>query len=299
MNRKFIYLINPISGTKNKSPLINHIFSKTSERNIPFEIIDTKKDGDYSFLKEKIAAEQITDVIICGGDGTINQVVKALLTVKVTIGIIPMGSGNGLALAARISKNYRKALEIIFNGKTSLVDGFYVNNQFSCMLSGLGFDAQVAHDFSLQKSRGLFTYIKQSLKNFFNYKTYEFIIHINGERINTDAFFVSIANSNQFGNYITIAPQASLHDGLLDIIIVNKKNKVFTAFSLLQHIKLGKVKADISNQTKKKSITYLQSTRLTIENLSLAPLHIDGEPYPTAANIEVKVIPSAFNLLQP
>ncbi len=299
MKRKFIYLINPISGTKNKGPLINYIFRNTSERNIPFEIADTNKEGDYSFLIEKITAEQITDVIICGGDGTINHVVGSLLNVKVNIGIIPMGSGNGLALAARISKNYRKALEVIFNGKASLVDGFYINNQFSCMLSGLGFDAQVAHDFAHQKSRGLFTYIIQSIKNFFNYKTYEFVIHINGERINTEAFFISIANSNQFGNYITIAPQASMHDGLLDVVIVNKKNKVFTAFSLLHHIKLGKVKADISNQTKKNSITYLQSTRLTIENLSLAPLHVDGEPYPTAANVEVKIIPAAFSLLLP
>ena len=299
MKRKFIYLVNPISGTKNKRKLVQLITDRTKAAQIPFEIIDTSKDGDYSFLVQKIGTESITDVIVCGGDGTINQVAAALLNTSVHIGVIPMGSGNGLALAAGISTNPSKALDIIFKGNAAAVDGFYVNKHFGCMLTGVGFDAQVAHDFATQSTRGLWTYIKQSLRLFFRYKTYSFVIEINGEKISTEAFFISIANSNQFGNHVTIAPRASLHDGLLDVIVVNKKNKYFTALSLLRHIKLGKVKTPMIQKRHTAAIDYWQTTNINIENSSLAPLHIDGEPAITDRTIEVNIIPAAIRLLQP
>ncbi len=299
MKRKFIYLVNPISGTRNKRKLVQLITDRTKAAQIPFDIIDTSKDGDYSFLVQRIATESITDVIVCGGDGTINQVAGALLNTSVHIGVIPMGSGNGLALAAGISTNPSKALDIIFKGNVAAVDGFYVNKHFGCMLTGVGFDAQVAHDFSTQTTRGLWTYIKQSLRLFFRYKTYPFLIDINGETISTEAFFISIANSNQFGNHVTIAPRASLHDGLLDVIVVNRKNKYFTALSLLRHIKLGKVKKPVVQKEHTAAIDYWQTRSIKIENSSLAPLHIDGEPAVTDRTIEVNIIPAAIRLLQP
>jgi len=205
MNRKFIYFINPISGTSGKVLLLETIKQKTTERNIPFEILHTNAAGDYQYLGEKIRNEQITDVIICGGDGTVNQVANALQGIRVNVGIIPMGSGNGLAFAARIPKKPAQALDVIFNGKAEYIDSFYINGQFSCMLCGLGFDAQVAHDFAKQKKRGLATYVKQSTRNFFSARPYPFEIEMDGIRINTEAFFISIANSNQFGNNFTIA----------------------------------------------------------------------------------------------
>jgi YegS/Rv2252/BmrU family lipid kinase len=299
MKRKFIFLVNPISGTRSKTKLVNLITDRTRAADIPFEIIDTRKDGDYSFLVQKIATALVTDVIICGGDGTINQVAAALLNIPVHIGVIPMGSGNGLALAAGISTNPSKAMDIIFKGNAAAVDGFYVNKHFGCMLTGVGFDAQVAHDFATQSTRGLWTYIKQSLRLFFRYKTYSFVIEINGEKISTEAFFISIANSNQFGNHVTIAPRASLHDGLLDVIVVNKKNKYFTALSLLRHIKLGKVKQPVGQKGHTAAIDYWQTTNIKIENPSMAPLHIDGEPAVTDRTIEVNIIPAAIKLLQP
>ncbi|RYF80200.1 MAG: diacylglycerol kinase, partial [Chitinophagaceae bacterium] len=210
MLRKFIYFINPISGTKNKEALLQLIKDKTVAQGIAYDILHTRADGDYSFLEQKIKEEAITDIIICGGDGTVNQVSAALQGINVSVGIIPMGSGNGLALTAGIPVDPSKALDLIFTGKTGFIDGFYINNNFSCMLCGLGFDAQVAHDFAAQKKRGLITYVQQTLKNFFSAKPYPFTIHIDGQHIKTDAFFISIANSNQFGNNVTIAPKASI-----------------------------------------------------------------------------------------
>ena len=299
MQRKFIYFINPISGTKDKKPLLRLIETETARENIPYEVMHTRQDGDYSFLPAKITEESITDIIICGGDGTVSQVTSSLLEIEVNIGIIPMGSGNGLALAAGIKTNIKKALKVIFSGKAGFVDGFFINNRFSCMLCGLGFDAQVAHEFAKQSSRGLFTYVKQTIRNFFSSPVYPFNIEINGFRIDTDAFFISIANSNQFGNNVTIAPKASLSDGLLDIVIVNKMNKLNTVYSLLKQIRAGKVKQVSEKVIQNKGIIYLQTDRLVIHNPRHAPLHIDGDPADTDKTFDIRIIPGAFRLLQP
>lgn len=297
MQRRFIYFINPISGTKGKEKLLQLIQTATAAQNIPFEILHTNAAGNYNYVKEKIAAEKITDIIICGGDGTVNQVAGALLGVDVNIGIIPMGSGNGLALAAKIPKNAAKALKVIFKGDAAYIDSFYINNAFSCMLCGLGFDAQVAHDFTQQQTRGLKTYVKQSARNFIKATPYNFTLEADGNKIDAEAFFISIANSNQFGNNFTIAPQASLHDGLLDIVVVNKMSKLRMLWSVLKQIRLGQVRMYEDKKYHHNEIHYFQTKQLTIYNPQQAPLHIDGDPVATAAKFEIKIIEKAFRLL--
>lgn len=299
MIRNFIYFINPISGTKNKEALLKLIEKETEKKNIPYKILHTNAKGDYSFLPEQVKAEKITDIIICGGDGTINQVVASLLNTDVNVGIIPMGSGNGLALAAGISKNASKALDIIFKGTASPIDAFNINSSFSCMLCGLGFDAQVAHEFAEHPSRGLSTYIKLSIKNFLSAKTYPFTIEANNTSIKTDAFFISIANSNQFGNNFTIAPKASLSDGLLDIVVVNKMNKIKLVYTILKQIRIGQVQQTEGKNFNKMGIQYFQTDKLVIQNPSSAPLHIDGDPSATATSFNIRIIKKAFRLLQP
>src|ERR1041385_3977382 len=145
MSRKIIYLFNPISGTTVKNALLKKIGTATKAKNFPFEFIRTNSDGDYKFLWKKIEQEKITDVIMIGGDGTINQVTGALRGCKVKFGIIPRGSGNGLAFTAGVPKNSTRALDIIFKGASKKVDAFLINGQYACMLCGLGFDASVAH----------------------------------------------------------------------------------------------------------------------------------------------------------
>ncbi len=292
-------MINPISGTKSKEPLLQLIESSNKKQQIPYEIVHTNKEGDYHFLRQRISADQITDVIICGGDGTVSHVAGALLDVPVNIGIIPMGSGNGLALAAGISTDSTRALQVIFAGKATPVDGFMINQQFSCMLCGLGFDAQVAHAFAQQKSRGLFTYVKQTILSFFTAPVYAFTIVVNHFTIHTEAFFISIANSNQFGNHVTIAPKASLTDGLLDLVVVNKMNRLGTVFSLLHQIRQGKVQDVSDKNILKKGVIYLQASAITIHNTAMAPLHIDGDPATTQPLFHINVIPGAYRLLHP
>lgn len=299
MARKIIYFINPVSGTKGKAEVIKLIEKRTKEQNIPFEILNTNAQGDYYFLKQKIEEENITDIVICGGDGTVSQVAGNLIDEPVNIGIIPMGSGNGLALAAKIPTSPAKALDIIFNGKAIYIDSFFINQTFSCMLCGLGFDAQVAHDFAKQGSRGLLTYIRQTFNNFFSARPYSFDIVNQGKSFNTEAYFISIANSNQFGNNFTIAPLASLDDGLLDIVIVKKMSKFRFLWKVFKQLRRGEIDEYNELTVQHRDVLYFQTPRLMITNLDNAPLHIDGDPAGTTRKFSIQIIPQAFKLIQP
>lgn len=303
--RNIIYIVNPVSGTKTKKGLEQLIAQKTKERGIAFDIFPSVASGDYSFLLPLITQKKITDIVIAGGDGTVSQVAGSLLDCNVNFGIIPCGSGNGLAYTAKIPKQHSKALDVIFDGKASAIDGFTINKQFACMLCGLGFDAKVAHDFAQQPQRGLTTYIRQVVKNFFSAKTYFFEIELYNTTIQADAYFISIANSNQFGNNFTIAPGASLSDGLLDVVIVKKQNKLSLLLQTLKQVS-GRNKmlypenfVQASAAEKKKGVIYFQTDKLSIINKSQAPLHIDGDPAETPEKLNIEVKKKCFRLIQP
>ena len=326
MDRKIIYLINPISGTRGKSSLQELITRRTQEKGLSFSILPTNAEGNYDFLIALIEKDGITDIVVCGGDGTVNAVASALTGIDIRMGIIPMGSGNGLAFAARIPKNPSRALDIIFAGQASFIDAFLINGQLSCMLCGIGFDAKVAHEFALQSKRGLQTYIKISLANFFKARPYSFRIGLTSPdhrqvSFPVEAFFINIANGDQFGNHVTIAPRASLDDGLLDIVIVKKTGKLRMLLSVIRQVLGGNAVQEIPVGSKEAGlqrpgvpggagpggfggpgvgkILYFQTAELVIGNPEGAPLHIDGEPKATAGEFRINVIPKVIRLIRP
>ena len=299
MSRKISFLVNPISGNTKKDDLLKFIHAELQGKELEFEFLFTNAHGNYDDVVDRIASDGITDIVMIGGDGTVNQVVNALRDQPVQFGIIPLGSGNGLALAAGIPKKPHEAISLILRGEAKPVDAFTVNDQFSCMLSGIGFDAQVAHDFSTKASRGLMTYTQQSLINYFKAQPYQFEIVLENFSFFTDAYFISIANGNQFGNNVTIAPKANLNDGLLDVVVVQKMNKAKMPFAVLKQIRGNNKLMDLVENMGKNNVLYFQTNTLNIRNPKYAPFHIDGEPTETAAEFHIKVIPSCFQLIQP
>ena len=349
--RKIIYLINPISGTRGKRSLKEMIRQKTQEQGIDYSILPTNAEGDYSHLPELIRTQGVTDIVICGGDGTVSAVAAALYKPKqsadagpfdkprdaslgatedrldggteVKLGVIPMGSGNGLAFAAGIPKDPAKALEIIFAGRAAYIDGVLINDQFSCMLCGIGMDGKVAHEFAGQQRRGLQTYIRITMRNFFSARPYPFRLCIptdgsgqsnfpanDQERadvpaggqereLSVDAFFISIANGNQFGNNFTIAPKASLQDGLLDIVIAKKTSRLRFLWSVIRQVLGGYPIQTAPDGKGSRRIIYFQTPSLVIENPAEAPLHIDGDPKTSARSFRISVVPKAIQLIQP
>ncbi len=295
--RKFVVLMNPFSGTSDKKNIKNKIEVFFKSHDLEFSFEETNLAGNYQLLKEKIQTQGITDIVITGGDGTINNVIGNLRNEPVNFSIIPGGSGNGLALSAHIPKNTEKALQVILDGTASSIDAFTINNRFGCMLSGLGFDAQVAHDFAGKSRRGLITYTQQSLINFFKATPYLFEITVDDFTFFTDAFFISIANSNQFGNNFTIAPKASLQDGLLDIVIVQKMSKARLPFAILQQIRGNNKLQSLVDEMSKKNVVYFQTPKLKIKNPKLAPLHIDGDPVATEGEFNIEILKDCFKLM--
>ena len=299
MDRKLLFLVNPISGTRTKEKLIAFITEKVTSAGFLFTIDYTNATGNYTLLKEKVIADKFTDIVIVGGDGSVNQVVQAFAALPVRFGILPVGSGNGLARAAGIPTKIKRALQVIIEGNTMPVDGFTINDAFSCMLSGLGFDAQVAHNFARKAKRGLFNYTKESLLHFFKAQPYGFEIKLPEFSFFTDAFLISIANSNQFGNNVTIAPQAKLNDGLLDVIVVQKMHKVKLPYAILKQLSGNNKMQQLVEDMEHKNIVYFQTPSLEISNLKLAPLHIDGEAVASAQHLSIKVLPNYFTLFVP
>lgn len=299
MRRHIIYIINPISGTNTKKSLQSIVEQKTKDKGIPFAIFPSVASGDYSFLHSIIRKNKTTDLVIAGGDGTINRVIYDLMNLDINFGIIPCGSGNGLAYAARIPKQPAKALDVVFTGHSSPVDGFFINNRFSCMLCGLGFDAKVAHDFADQPKRGLITYVKMVLKNYFFAKAHPFELSVAGQNFKIDAYFISIANSNQFGNNFTIAPKASLNDGLLDIVIATDQKKLSLLLETIKQIRGKNPLQTATIAANKKGVIYFQADRLMISNPSFAPLHIDGDPSESETQFDIVIKENCFRLLQP
>lgn len=295
-HRKIAFIYNPNSGTGIMSAECRKVEKFCLAENLSFVLIPSRKDGRYLELEERIMKGEFTDIVIMGGDGTFNQVCSSLRHTGVNFGIIPLGSGNGLALGAGIPRNAHKALQIILKGNARPVDGILINGRFSCMLSGIGFDAQVALDFSKRGSRGIWTYIKVVAGHFFSVGTHDFRILVKGMEIRTKAYFISIANSNQFGNSFTIAPKAKLDDGLVDVVIVNKMNKLELVLSILHQMRFGDVQEGIFG---KRNIFYFQTDELDVINPERAPLHIDGDPGETDDHLSIRVQRAAFRLLQP
>ncbi|PWJ42377.1 diacylglycerol/lipid kinase family protein [Sediminitomix flava] len=235
-NVKFI--INPISGSGKGKRTAELIREKFNSPNTSSEILFTKgRDHAYSLAKELIEEGETSLIVAVGGDGTINEVASAMIGQNIPLGIIPIGSGNGLARHLNIPLNPQKAINSLYNAQTSFIDVGIVNGkQFFCT-SGTGFDAYVSHHFAEADGRGLINYIKTGVQDYFNYKANKYKIEVDGKDYNVDAYMVSVANASQFGNNAYIAPNADISDGLLDVVIIKKFNKlnilplVFKVFS--------------------------------------------------------------------
>lgn len=298
-HRRIVFLINPIAGTRTKEGLEEFLANQCRQSGIDFMMVHSSKNTSADTLRVHLYDFKATDLVACGGDGTVNLAASAVAQTDVHLGIIPVGSGNGLARTANIPLKPSSAWKVILNGRLQDTDAFSVNNQFACMLSGIGMDAEVAERFAKSHRRGLVTYTTETLVQFFKSQPINFEIEIDGFRFYTDAFFISVANSNQFGNNVTIAPLASLNDGLLDIVVVQKMPKTTLPFALLAQLRHNHLMKNWVDKIGKHSILYLQASEVLIGNPRHAPLHIDGDPVPFSERIHFRIIPDAFKLWVP
>ena len=306
LKRKLLYIINPIAGNGSRGLLRKLIEEQTRKAGFEYECRDAVIGGAYGDLVSYVPAAGFTDIVIAGGDGTINQVVSAFRHLDLPFGVIPCGSGNGLARAAKLSTDPYKAIATLLNGTPRPIDGYTVNGAFACELTGLGFDGAVAHAYASSGTRGLNTYIRHAIKQFASAPSYKFCVRVEGQEIALDAYMITVANADQFGNKVTIAPHASLSDGLLDVIIVKKQNKIpllWRAYRQLsgrnRPLRGEEIVSSLASAEQQKEIYYWQVSSIEIENLDGAMIHVDGEPTPSVSRVSIEVVANGFRLITP
>jgi diacylglycerol kinase (ATP) len=289
---KTLLIINPISGGRKKSVLPD-LMKRHLDKAVfgEAEVIVSEYAGHSPVIAEKAIANEFDTIIIAGGDGTINEVGSKLAGTDVRLGIIPFGSGNGLARHLKIPLLSVKALQCMNKNKVLRIDAGMVNDRYFFCTSGLGFDAWIGYLFATSKKRGFWTYVTTALREFYRYKPENYEITVNGETKNQIAFLVTMANAAQYGSDAVIAPTADVTDGKLDLCLL-------TPFPKFRAAEIG---MRLFNKSIDQSV-YLTTTKTTaalIKRKNAGIIHLDGEPMEMGDELKIKVIPSCLNILIP
>lgn len=236
------------------------------------------------------AVEQHYDIVaVAGGDGSINEVGTQLIGTDIALAIIPCGSGNGLSRCLHIPLNPLKALELINRKAICQIDTVKVNDVPFISISGTGYDAQVADDYAKDQHRGFETYFRYIIKNYFKLGEKDYTIVLPDRTINTKAFFISFANSNQMGYDVPISPKASLWDGLVDICIVRKPNAL--ELPIVGGYFLSK------NMDKAPKVDIIQTPSVDILRPEAAVVNIDGESIMFEKDLHIRINPLSLNVI--
>lgn len=291
MGKKALLIINPISGTRSKQGLETLVKEKLSPLGIEVESRKTTAAGDaYAWAREAVD-NGIDMVISAGGDGTVNEIANALSFSQCALGILPYGSGNGLARSVGVPQDIIAALKLIEAGHTLTCDRGSVNGHpFYCTF-GVGFDAAVSEKFASMKKRGRITYIRSAFREFFKYQSQAYAIVIDGKLITEKALLIAVCNAPQYGNNAYIGPKAKLTDGLLDITVVHSDNPFHT---LLMSMDMLTGMLD-----KNRSIGTFKVPELTIVRTKDGPVHLDGEPLHMGKHLNIKCEKGVLKVFAP
>lgn len=288
MKNKLLVVINPISGTGKQKGIEKNIISGLDSKKYDVEIIHTQYAGHASLIVKEAIEKSFKTIVVVGGDGTVNEVAKVLVDTDITLGIIPCGSGNGLARHLGIPMNTKRAIDSINTFVRHQIDTISINDHKCINVAGIGFDALISYEFANMTKRGLFSYFISIIKNYFSYKNQTYSVEINGQTKIIKAFLFSIANSSQYGNNAFIAPTACIEDGLVDIVAIRKPN-IFQ----IPTIVIAIFNKSIHNTLLCKT---LEAKEFTITH-SNEIAHIDGEPLKLGKILKVKVNPRSLNVL--
>ena len=277
-----LFIVNPISGRYRKNIIISYL------KKMGYKVVFT----EYGGHAEQLAREATEKVIVAvGGDGTVNEVGRGIVGTDKVLGIIPCGSGDGLALHLGISRYYRRAINTILQGRVKTIDSATINGRPFFSVCGVGFDAIVSERFAKSKTRGLVKYIEHGLKTWMEYAPEKYLIDIDGKQWENDAALITVGNSSQWGNNAKIAPLADIDDGYLDVTIVDMFGVVdIPALSYL--LMTGQLD---ENQ----KVHCYRGRNITITRKVIGPAHADGDWFNAGMTLNIKIIPKSLNVIVP
>lgn len=289
MKKKAVFVINLNSGTSSKAAIPGLIENTIDKEKFDYEIVVTQYAGHASEIASRAKDEGKDIVIAVGGDGTVNEVARAIVHSGTALGIIPCGSGNGLARHLLLPMNVKKAIEVLNECEIRALDYGIINGYPFFCTCGMGFDAFVSQKFAEAGKRGPITYVENVLREGLKYQPETYILQDENGTIKYKAFLISCANASQYGNNAYIAPQASMSDGLMDVIIMEP----FDVFEAPQ------ISIDMFNKTLDKSskIKAFKCRKLHIHRSKPGAIHYDGDPAMTGEDIDVELVPNGINIV--
>ncbi|OXA72009.1 hypothetical protein B0A67_09270 [Flavobacterium aquidurense] len=286
------FIINPISGSGKHNLAASYILQHfpASEYQIA---VDYTNHKTHAVELTKAAVKQNPDYIVaCGGDGTINEVASCLVNTTIVLGIIPVGSGNGLASNLNIPRDFKKAIDIIKKGETTFMDVGKINDFYFFSNMGIGIDALIIKKYERSGNRTLSSYVKAALSSSFQYEAKQAIISFEDQKIEVNPFMLFISNSNEMGYNMSLTPKASLSDGLLDMVIIPE-------LSFIQKLLLGfNVLRNTIEKFKKAKHYLVNEVHIKMPQKIYIDAQIDGEQYHIKTNIiNVRILPKALKVL--
>ena len=292
MKRKLVFIVNPISGI-GKQKKIEELLDKHIDKSlIDYTVRYTERIHHGKELAREAVEQGCFDAIVAvGGDGSVNDVVSGIAGSNMTLGIIPCGSGNGLARNLKIPLTPANAIETLNHFKVEEIDTIYLNDRVVASIAGIGFDARVARRMKLAKVRGLQAYAKIVLSDYPTYKEHTFRLNIDGKEIERKAWFISFANSNQFGYNTAIAPLAKLDDGLIDVCIVDRIP--------LLHLPLSAPLLYLNHFELSQHVEYFKANEVIVYNNDEKWVNIDGEGERVGKELHFRNIRKSLKVLVP
>lgn len=291
MKRKVLFVYNPISGSRRLIPVLPIIERFINTDLYDYSVISTDHKGHATELAREYADKKYDAVIAVGGDGTVNEVGCGLIGTNTAMGIIPCGSGNGMARHLGIPIDPFKAVKWLNKSIITDIDYGTINGHPFFCTCGVGFDATVSETFSNSGSRGVLTYMESILLNIANYKDELYKLSFDNSSETFESFIVTCANADQWGNNAFIAPTASMQDGLMDVVVIHPFTPLdapLLAFQLFNR-----------QLDRNEKVTIRKCRRLTITRQSDGPAHFDGDPIQLGKVIDIEMVPHGLKVLIP
>lgn len=288
MKRKALFIVNPVSGGKKKDQVPGLIEKNLDMSRFEPNIVFTEQAMHGSDLAKE-AVGDYDYVIAVGGDGTVNEIASGIVGTNTALGILPFGSGNGLARFLGIPMDTAKAIKTLNQEKVEIIDSAKMNGQWFFNMAGMGFDAHISEVFSHDKKRGFGAYVRSSFREITNYKAQHYHIEIDGVPYDRDAFMLSFANSSQYGNNAHVSPKASVQDALLDVCIIKQ-------FPLWRFIEMG-IRMVTKTADKTKYVEIIRGKNIIVERAKDGPVHLDGEPQMMGTYAEINIVPHSLKII--
>jgi diacylglycerol kinase (ATP) len=289
--RKILFVINPIAGDIDKNELEYDIQALCDQNNIEYSFYKTTGKEDKEAIKNLIHTLNPEAVYAVGGDGTVNEVAGLLIGSDIALGIIPLGSGNGLSKDLNIPQDTEEALKLINCSTEKRIDTLDINGYPSIHLSDFGFNGLVVNKFCEGDTRGPGAYAWIALQEYLTYEPKKYHIVTDAETFEGEAFMVTIANANSFGSNASINPKGILNDGRFEICLIEPFPKA-AGIGILYKLYTDSIDDSVFSRR-------LICKTATIINIDNELMHIDGEPVKLESEIHVKMLPKSLKVLLP